>query len=92
MTIDDLKKKMDVDCLPKEMGGQIPMADMVEMWKMEIASKRDMLIGLDKMKILSDRGIISKSKGDRTNNANINTGSEFREVSVAGSFRKLEID
>ena len=90
--MDDLKKKIDVECLPKEMGGQIPMADMVEMWKMEISAKHDMLVALDKMKILSDRGIISKSKGDRNNNTNSNSTSEFRDEAVTGSFRKLEFD
>jgi hypothetical protein len=80
LNLDDLKKEMeDVSCLPKEMGGIIPMSEMIELWKRELVSKRDMVMSLDKMKILSDQGIVGRH-------------SKLDEEAVSGSFRKLELD
>lgn len=58
-----------------------------------MAAKRDIVIGLDKMKILSDRGIIKKHE----KNYNLSLSTVHAEMkahmdSVAGSFRKLEVD
>lgn len=61
----------------------MPMAEMIDMWKRELASKRDLMMALDKMKILSDKGII---RSDNNNN-NKSPGD-----SISGSFRKLEVD
>lgn len=88
--IDDVKKKIDVEVLPKEMGGKIPMTEMIEMWKIELAAKRDSVVGLDNMKILSDRGIRGKRNNVDCNNNNPN--AKFQDESLTGSFRKLEID
>lgn len=60
------------------------MAEMIDMWKRELASKRDIMMALDKMKILSDKGIIRR---DSNNNNNTSPGD-----SISGSFRKLEVD
>lgn len=76
-----------VDVLPKEMGGKVPMADMLEYFKMELSASRDTLIALDKMKIINDAGIIGRKNADMNNNS-VSAKSE----QVIGSFRKLEID
>lgn len=86
----DLHKHLDPACLPKELGGTIPLAEMNEMWLRELAAKRDTLIALDKMKILSDKNIIT-SKRDKNNNNNKSALQQHVD-SVAGSFRKLEVD
>lgn len=84
--IAQLHKKVDPICLPKELGGSMPMSEMIELWKIELAGKRDLLLALDKMKILNDRGII---RSDRNNN---NNSGMLATDSIEGSFRKLEVD
>lgn len=79
----ELHKKVDTACLPLELGGTMPMAEMIELWKRELATKRDLLMALDKMEILNDQGII---RSDRNNNRSSDVGS------IEGSFRKLEVD
>lgn len=83
-----MKKNIaSVDVLPKEMGGKIPMAEMIQNFKMELATSRNTLLALDKMKLLNDSGIIGRRNVDRNNNAVSNNSDQ-----VIGSFRKLEID
>lgn len=83
-----MKKHLSsVDVLPKEMGGKVPMAEMLQLFKAELATSRNTLIALDKMEILDDSGIIGRRNADKNNN----TVSE-KSDQVSGSFRKLEID
>lgn len=60
------------------------MAEMIELWKQELAVKRNRLLSYDKMRLLSDRGIIR-----RKNKAVLENGIAD---SLPGSFRKLEVD
>lgn len=87
VNVSDLCKKVDPACLPKELGGKIPMVEMIEWWKQELAAKRDILLALDNMKILTDGSIISRNGTDRNNNER-SLGME----TITGSFRKLEVD
>ena len=83
-----MKKQISsVDVLPKEMGGKIPKAEMLELFKQELHASRTSLIDLDKMKLLDDSGIIGRRNFDKNNNAVSNKSEQ-----VIGSFRKLEID
>lgn len=81
------KNIVTIEVLPKEMGGKVPMAEMLELFKMELATSRNSLIALDKMKLLNDSGIIGRRNCDKNNNS-VSAKSE----QVVGSFRKLEID
>lgn len=81
------KQISSIDVLPKEMGGKIPKAQMLELFKQELHASRNRLIALDDMKILNDSGIIGRRNVDKNNN----TVSDKSEQ-VIGSFRKLEID
>lgn len=81
------KQVCSVDVLPKELGGKIPMAEMLEMWKIELAENRNTILALDKMSLLNDQGIIGRRNIDRNNNA-----VSKKSDQVIGSFRKLEID
>lgn len=65
------------------------MVDMIESWKQELAAKRNTLLALDNMKILSDRSIISRNGTDRNNN---NSGTTPGLETMTGNFRKLEVD
>lgn len=76
-----------VDVLPKEMGGKVPMAEMLEQFKMELSASRNALQGLDKMQLISDSGIIGRRNVDKHNNTVSNKTEQ-----VIGSFRKLEFD
>ena len=83
-----MKNKISsIDVLPKEMGGKIPKAEMLELFKQELHASRNSLIALDKMKLFDDSGIIGRRNFDKNNNA-VSHNSE----QVIGSFRKLEID
>lgn len=83
-----MKKGIDnVDVLPKELGGKIPLAEMIHQFKAELATSRPKLLALDNMRIISDAGIIGRKNYDKNNNA-VSAKSE----QVIGSFRKLEID
>ena len=81
------KSVSTLDVLPKEMGGKIPLAEMIQHFKMELATSRNTLIALDKMKILDDSGIIGRKNVDRNNNS-----VSEKSDQVIGSFRRLEID
>lgn len=81
------KSIISSDVLPKEMGGKIPMAEMIQSFKMELANSRNNLIALDSMRILDDSGIIGRRNADKNNNTLSDKSDQ-----VVGSFRKLEID
>lgn len=51
-SVQQLNQHIDPQCLPKEYGGTIPMAEMIEMWKKELEESRERLMTLDKMKSL----------------------------------------
>lgn len=88
ITADDMKKRISsIDVLPKEMGGKIPKAEMIELFKQELQASRASLIALDNMKILDDSGIIGRRNADKNNNT-----VSGKSDQVIGSFRKLEID
>lgn len=81
---EQLLNKVPKRCLPSELGGDISIKEMVEMWKEELAAKRERLLSFDAMNLLSDRGII-RSK-------NTPSQDETGTGSLPGSFRKLELD
>jgi hypothetical protein len=88
VTAADMKKHIvSPEVLPKEMGGKVPMAEMIDMFRAELEAHRETLMAIDNMKILSDAGIIGRRNADKNNNS-VSAKSE----QVVGSFRKLEID
>lgn len=91
--IGELHKKVDRACLPVELGGDIPMSEMIEYWTSEMGAHRDTLIALDKMVLHTDTGITRRH--DKNNN-NVGKGGmgamQSNFESLSGSFRKLEVD
>ncbi|XP_045463900.1 alpha-tocopherol transfer protein-like [Harmonia axyridis] len=80
-----LLENVDKHCLPQEMGGVMPMSEMIKLWKEELKQKRNRLLSLEKIHLLSDQGIISrKNIAEHMNNA--------ESQGICGSFRKLEVD
>lgn len=84
-------KGVDAECLPQEMGGSMPMRQMIELWKQELSAKRELVLALDQSILLSDRGIQRRSS---YNSEKTSTGTNFvsQIESIEGSFRKLEFD
>lgn len=63
------------------------MAEMLEQFKMELATSRNTLLALDQMRILNDSGIIGRRNADKNQNS-VSANSD----QVIGSFRKLDFD
>ncbi|KAF5304627.1 hypothetical protein FQR65_LT07909 [Abscondita terminalis] len=70
---------VDSMVLPSEYGGVMPTSEMIDLWKQELAAKRDRLLSYDKINLLSDEGIIRRR-------------TKIDENNLSGSFRKLEFD
>ncbi|KAK9880856.1 hypothetical protein WA026_013181 [Henosepilachna vigintioctopunctata] len=84
-SITTITERVDKRCLPLEFGGVMPMSEMIQLWKEELGRKRERILGLKNMNLLSDRGIISrKTINEHMTNSNLE--------GVTGSFRKLEVD
>lgn len=92
-SLKELHQKVDPACLPAELGGTMPMAEMNKLWHREMAARRDELIALDQMVLHSDKGIVtSKRAKDGRSGDGTKTELQAHVDSVAGSFRKLEFD
>lgn len=89
----ELHKKVDKSCLPVELGGNIPMNEMIEYWTSEMEAKRDVLIALDRMTIHNDNGIARRhDKNNNSTSKNHMSSTHANLESITGSFRKLEVD
>ncbi|XP_026684562.1 retinaldehyde-binding protein 1-like, partial [Diaphorina citri] len=74
-------KIMDPKILPKEYGGEIPMAQMIADYKEKLLKKRELLLDLDNLKITINK------------KAKYVTEMQDQDITgLAGSFRKLEVD
>lgn len=63
------------------------MAEMIRLWKIELESKRQVVMDLKKMRILNTQGIIGR-KHQKVTNTNTNTNYD----ALGGSFKQLEFD
>lgn len=94
-SLKELHKQVDAACLPAELGGTMPLAEMNTLWQRELAAKREQLIALDHMVLHSERNIVTtkREKSDARSGASAaRTELQAHVDSVAGSFRKLEFD
>ncbi|XP_068619992.1 alpha-tocopherol transfer protein-like [Battus philenor] len=90
--------EIDKNLLPQEYGGVMPMKEMIELWKIELASKRDILLLNDKMAVRLElysegarEGAISALRAGKNGcAANETVGDAMR--GLTGNFRKLEVD
>lgn len=81
-TLDDLKSRVDPVLLPKEIGGNMPMADMIAKFKDSLRKQRAKTLALDDMYI--------DLSGSPPNWLNADDGDI--DSGLMGSFRKLEVD
>lgn len=79
-TVDDFKKLVDPKILPREYGGEVPVADMLEDFKERLKTNRKLLLE-------NDINIIKVKKSVETKQDSSEVDTEIR-----GSFRKLEFD
>lgn len=84
--MESLWKRVDPKVLPKELGGSMPMVEMIDLWKKEISSKRERILHLDDMKLLSTKSIITRRNNQQNENSSLMINN------LQGSFRKLEVD
>ncbi|CAH0392449.1 unnamed protein product [Bemisia tabaci] len=88
-SIDGLKSKIDAKCLPKEYGGEIPMSEMLELWKKEVWAKKDLILANKEMQIHDTSGI--QTRKSRSGCQPLNN-TETNIMAVSGSFRQLNVD
>lgn len=87
---------VDKKLLPKEYGGTMPQAEMIELWKNELEANREKVLGNDK--IIVNLHMYSQGAQDGTVFAlksPINSCDASEDTNVyglQGSFRKLEVD
>jgi len=60
---------------------------LLDLWKKELVANRNTLLALDRMRLLSDKTIITRKKRAEPSYSLVN---EFNQTN--GSFRKLEVD
>ncbi|XP_055586450.1 retinaldehyde-binding protein 1-like [Uranotaenia lowii] len=89
--------EMDKSLLPKEYGGEMPMAEMIRLWKEEVEAYRATLLRDDQMAVhlhmyseAAREGSVTALKQNL--NACSTTKSTSSQYGLAGSFRKLEVD
>uniref|UniRef100_A0A1I8NNZ2 CRAL-TRIO domain-containing protein n=1 Tax=Stomoxys calcitrans TaxID=35570 RepID=A0A1I8NNZ2_STOCA len=87
----EMQKTIDNECLPLEMGGTMPQKEMIELWMQELQKKRDLIVRLDEMRLVTDRGIQRRSSYNNEKSSQQPTFVSQIE-SIEGSFRKLEFD
>lgn len=90
--------QIEKNLLPKEYGGTMPMEKMIELWKRELAQKRDTLLLNDKMAVRLEmyseaarEGAVSALRSGANTCASADSvGDAMR--GLTGNFRKLEVD
>lgn len=79
--MEELKRNIDAKLLPREYGGNVPLAELNERFRKYLMEKREMLLALDKMEIqLTDQV------------ETVHGGVDIVDAGAIGSFRKLQID
>ncbi|EAT40272.1 AAEL008007-PA [Aedes aegypti] len=80
-SVEELKRNIDAKLLPREYGGNVPLAELNERFRKYLMEKREMLLALDKMEIqLTDQV------------ETVHGGVDIVDAGAIGSFRKLQID
>ncbi|CAH2036011.1 unnamed protein product, partial [Iphiclides podalirius] len=89
--------EIDKSLLPREYGGVMPMKEMIDLWKAELASKRDTLLLNDKMAVRLElyseaarEGAVSALRARNGCADRDSVGDAMR--GLTGNFRKLEVD
>nr|XP_019527147.2 alpha-tocopherol transfer protein-like [Aedes albopictus] len=88
-SMDSLTKMVAQSILPKEYGGEVPLAEFKIQLRKRLTESRDIILGLDQMEVdQSKYGLFGKDAGSSASDAG-DSGDTF---GVVGSFRKLNVD
>lgn len=80
--MEELYDKIDKKILPKEYGGEIPLAEMLDKFKMTLKEKREKILALDDMYIEIDEKTCPL----------VSEMNEELGIGLEGSFKKLTVD
>lgn len=87
--------EIEVDVLPEEYGGVMPMSEMIALWKKELEASHERLLSHDKMSV-SEEMFTEKQREGAVSALRQNAGTcgSVGDVmyGVTGNFRKLEVD
>lgn len=81
-SVEELHDHIDPKILPKEYGGEVPLAEMIQEMKKKLKSRREAVLSLDDMCI-------------EINENDCKLLSEMKEelgLGLDGSFKKLQVD
>lgn len=92
----DEADNIDRSLLPKEYGGEMPMAEMIDLWKKELAAVHSTLKLNDSMKLrlemYSEKAREGAISALREPFACSIDNADNQVYGIQGSFRKLEVD
>ncbi|XP_050300065.1 retinaldehyde-binding protein 1 [Anthonomus grandis grandis] len=81
-SVDELHAKIDKKILPKEYGGEVPLAELVEKFKIHLKAKRDDILALDDMYIEIDEKTCPL----------VSEMNEELGIGIDGTFKRLTVD
>ncbi|CAG9762111.1 unnamed protein product [Ceutorhynchus assimilis] len=81
-SVEELHQKVDKKLLPKEYGGEVPLAEMVEKFKVFLKERREAILALDDMYIEIDEKSCPL----------VSEMNEELGIGIDGSFKKLTVD
>lgn len=80
--MEELHEKVDKKILPKEYGGEVPLAEMVQKLKEKLKAQREQVLALDDMYI----------EIDEKNCPLVSEMNEELGMGLEGTFKKLIVD
>uniref|UniRef100_A0A8D8YZN3 Alpha-tocopherol transfer protein-like n=1 Tax=Cacopsylla melanoneura TaxID=428564 RepID=A0A8D8YZN3_9HEMI len=90
-SIDEAHKHIDKSILPKEYGGEMPMAEMISLWKKELESNVHILRKNDDCLRVRAELYSENARQGAVRALKANCGRLDQDI-MAGSFRKLTVD
>ncbi|KAK3918728.1 Alpha-tocopherol transfer protein-like [Frankliniella fusca] len=95
-SLENCLEHIDKKLLPKEYGGEMPMEEMIALWKEELQATRAKILALDEMEVnlemFTEQARAGAVSALRTGMLCSQPGESGDLKALTGSFRKLEVD